>query len=945
MRNILLLFVTLTGIIFNKAQNTQMKIAPEPTSSSLQNYINSEVSPATGIPVINIPLYQLETTAADFPVSLSLSYHPYNAKATVPASEAGLGWSIFKGAMITKESLSRNNEFTEIDDLDKKKADCFYYTIPGHSGKFQIYKDSITNTLKVHLFTGEKVKIDFTRDLNSTKLIVNSFKITDDKGFQYLFGNYNINLFVESGYKHHRTSYVVTEVRDANSRTLITYTYDIKTKNINSSSSTMKYKLYKLNTISTAKGKIKFEYSYNGYLDDNNDLNNEFYTISGIFLQDNSGSVISGYRFIKGTAATYVADFGMGEITAINGFKSTLQELQKTDKNNTVVESTKFRYNTYGSTTQYGYFTDGNLYGNYICSADNPFVSPQKEMLGLLYSITFPTGGSVVYDFESNEIYADRTSEDYTNSNTLNEPLIQYYDPATIDFDTNITRSYSFTINGSPNMKYPVQVSRALNEDDADYQLANVHGAPYNFSYSVQNSFNQNMTIESSSCNSEISKSFQLYPGTYTIKINNWGGKGSFIAYQLKSIPKPYKNLAPVRVGARIRRITYRDHLNTIQKEKIYDYTSFTDALSGSGFLFYDQNNITFNGFEGTVLYRNVREKEVSGTQNNGYTDYYFNTPDDYMDPADPFYRKYYNLTYNGILKKKKTYNAQNQLLENIEYEYEFQEIPGADKNSAGLFFSTPSWVKYLKETSTIKRAQSDYTIVNETVYSPDNFQQISSKTTAPDGNVQETSVKYAQDLPDTKLINANIISVPLQTLVKNNGTTVSGLKINYDDPVHFYPSSAENSDLNQVYEKQITFDLYDDKGNLVQSTDKAGMTVTTIWGYHKTLPIARITGAKYSDISSLAVISSAVAASDADADNPANEAALLTALENLRLDTALKQYPVSVSAYDPLIGITHSVTANGIKMIYAYDTVGRLTAVKDGNGKVIKENLYNYKH
>lgn len=933
------------GGIFSKAQNTQANIAPEPTSSSLQNYVNSSVSPATGIPAINIPLYQLETTTADFPVSLSLSYHPYNAKAMVPASEVGLGWSIFKGAVITKESFSKSNEFTEIDLLNRKKADCFYYSIPGHSGKFQIYKDSLTNNLKVHQFTGEKVKIDFTRDLNSTKLIVNSFKITDDKGFQYVFDNYNINYFVENGYKHQRTSYVVTEVRDAGNHTLVTYAYDIKTKNISASSSNLKYKLCKLNTISTAKGKIKFDYSYDALLDNNNDQNNEFYTLTGISLQDHSGSVISGYRFLKGSVATYISDFAIGEVTVINGFKNTLEELQKTDKNNTVVESTRFGYNTHGSTTQYGHFIDGNLYGNYICPPDNQFVSPQKEMLGLLYSITFPTGGSVMYDFESNEIYTDRSGDDYTHSNTLTEPLVQYYDPATIDFDTNITRSYSFTVNGLPNTKYPVQISKALNEDDADYQLANVHGVPYAFSYSVQNSLNQNMTVENAYCNSETSKFFQLYPGTYTLKINNWGGKGSFIAYQLKSVPKPYRNSIPVRVGARIRKITYRDQFNTVQKEKIYDYASFTDALSGSGFLFYDQSNITFNGFEGTVVYRNVREKEVSGTQNNGYTDYYFNTPDDYMDAADPFYSKYFNLTSNGILKMKKTYNAQNQLLENTAFEYEFQEIPGTEKNAAGLFFSTPSWVKYIKETTTVKRGPSDYTTVNESFNSPDNFQQISSKVTTPDGGIQETSVKYAQDLSDTRLINANIISVPLQTLVKNNGTAVSGSKTIYADPAHFYPSAAETSDLNQVYERQVTFDLYDDKGNLVQTTDKAGLSVTTLWGYHKTLPIARIVGAKYSDISSLSAVASAIAASDADADNPAGEPALLTALENLRLDAALKPYPVSVSTYDPLIGITHSVTANGIRMTYEYDAVGRLRTVKDSNGKVLKENLYNYKN
>ena len=130
-----------------------------------------------------------------------------------------------------------------------------------------------------------------------------------------------------------------------------------------------------------------------------------------------------------------------------------------------------------------------------------------------------------------------------------------------------------------------------------------------------------------------------------------------------------------------------------------------------------------------------------------------------------------------------------------------------------------------------------------------------------------------------------------------------------------------------------------------IRDSDKSGNSVTTIWGYNQTLPIAQIIGAKYNDISSLAVITAAINASNADATDPANEGALLTALNNLRLDSQLQQYTITGSTYDPLVGITNSISSNGIKKSYEYDASGRLLRMKNSEGQTLKENEYNYKH
>lgn len=934
--------------VISSSLDAQTIITPEPTSSSLQNYVNASVSPAMGIPAINIPLYRLETSDTNLPLSLSLSYHPYNAKAIVPASEVGAGWSLFKGSMISKESYSKNNEFTEISDLTKLNADRFYYSIPGHSGKFVIYKDSLSGNLKVHNLTGEKIKIDFTRDQSSTKLIIDSFKITDDKGYQYIFDNYNVSSWrqpgIPYGYRTQRSSYVITSVKKADNTDIITYSYDIKTRYIDNTPNILKYKICKLKTITTSKGQIKFEYDYDLYLDNTNDYNNDFYTINNISLISNSGKIISKYKFIKSNIQAFITTYPFDTPTATLGMKLGLNKLQKLDSNNTIEEETQFIYNENGSDTQYGYFDNPDLYGLDICYKNGPFVNPKKEVIGLLQRIIFPTGGSVVYDFEASEIYIDRTNEDYSSSNTLTEPLIQYYDVTdSIDFDTNISRTYTFTVNGVVGKTYPVRAAKGL--DGIDYGLKPAHGDPYPFSFSVLNSNNTVMQSVNSTCNNIFAKVYNLAPGTYVIKINNWGGTGNFAVTQLKSLPKPYKNADPIQIGARIKRITYFDHNGGELKKKVYEYNLFTDPLTSSGYQFADENTSLAADLDGFVLYRNVKEKEISGNQNNGYTEYYFNTPEDYRDLTGNVIYYHYNLTSQGILKKKNVYNSQNHLVEGSEYEYNFEEIPGAESQHMGYVMSTPSWLQYVKETTTTYLGQNTYQSIKETTFSPDNFQEILARTTAQDGSVTETTTKYAAELGNARLVNANMISVPLEAETKTDGIIVSKATTKYDNTAHFYPTSMVATDLDQIAETKITFDQYDDKGNLVQSTDKAGNSVTTIWGYHKTLPIAQITGAKYNDISAVPAIAAAVAASDADADNPANEAALLAALENLRLDPQLQSYPVAVYTYDPLVGVTNSISANGIRTSYEYDASGRLLRVKNTEGQVLKENQYNYKH
>jgi YD repeat-containing protein len=913
MKNILFSLLTISTIGLAGKISGQTTTSPLP--SSFQNYVNVGVSPATGIPSVNIPIYNLESSDTSFPISISLSYHPYNALDGSPASEVGSGWTLFKGGSVSRVVIGDVDESKNISDITESEADVFYYTIPGYSGKFNIHKSTTGNDLVINNISGTKLKIEYTRDLTSTKLIINSFKITDDKGYQYYFNDYNVGTYsTNGGTKNHKTGFELNQVKDAGNHEIVSFTYDKKVKYIGAST-TLKYQYCKVKEIITSKGKITFTFDYEPSEDTNSlEPKNDPYSVKNVVLTDKQGVVISKYEL----------DYGRLETTM-----RSLISLKKINRNLALEEQTNFEYNDI-------YNTDYSTQVGGFCSKVGASYSYPKN---ILKKITFPTKGYIIYEFESNELYTDRSSSNYTGYNYIIDPTVQYYAQSTFPYNTSNSLTYTFQVQGSSGLQYPVYLTYESNHDGIITDLDN---PPPVFTFNVKNAAGTIMTrTNTTDCNTP---NYKLYPGTYTITTNNPPDDGVFWIYQLKSLPVPYNNRYVEPTGARIKTIRSYDSDGTLVKTKNYEYNSFANSLNGTGFMYYadlvEPNALSTSSF---ILYKNVKETEISGTQNNGSIRYSFKIPEDYKDTMGNY--PFFNLTSQALMEKKEVLNSSGQLQEKTEYEYTISEIPGASGHALTSYYSyIPGFVQYTKETSTVKYGSSNQVTSNEVTISPSNFQQVSSKLTTHNGDIQETFTKYALDLADTRLINANMISVPLETVTKENGNILLASKTLFGDTSHFYPTSIVVTDLAQNPETQMTFDVYDDKGNLVQSTDKAGNSVTTIWGYYQTLPIAQITGAKYSDIASVSTIATAITASNADADNPANESSLLTALGNLRLDPALQQYPISVSSYDPLVGVTNTVSSNGIKQTYEYDALGRLFRVKNASGQIIKENQYNYK-
>ena len=139
-----------------------------------------------------------------------------------------------------------------------------------------------------------------------------------------------------------------------------------------------------------------------------------------------------------------------------------------------------------------------------------------------------------------------------------------------------------------------------------------------------------------------------------------------------------------------------------------------------------------------------------------------------------------------------------------------------------------------------------------------------------------------------------------------------------------------------QYAEGREDVDFYDVKGNVSQYTQENGISVTIIWGYNKTLPIAKIENATLAQVATALSTTSAVLQTTYSETN-------LSALNGLR--SSLPNAMVTTYVHLPLIGVNTITDPKGDVSTFTYDVNNRLKNVKDKNGNVLSEYQYHYKN
>lgn len=158
-----------------------------------------------------------------------------------------------------------------------------------------------------------------------------------------------------------------------------------------------------------------------------------------------------------------------------------------------------------------------------------------------------------------------------------------------------------------------------------------------------------------------------------------------------------------------------------------------------------------------------------------------------------------------------------------------------------------------------------------------------------------------------------------------------------YPDPVTNY-SPVSITAASMVKDSRIkpwlTFNNYDNFGNIRQQGKINDASEVYLWGYDNQYPVAKIVGSDYATVA--AVVNATIL------NAPSSDQQLRDELNKIR--TALPNALVTTYTYIPLLGVTSETDNRGLTTYYEYDAQGRLKAVKDQDGKIVKLIEYQYR-
>ncbi|QRY55964.1 hypothetical protein [Sphingobacterium siyangense] len=429
------------------------------------------------------------------------------------------------------------------------------------------------------------------------------------------------------------------------------------------------------------------------------------------------------------------------------------------------------------------------------------------------------------------------------------------------------------------------------------------------------------------------------------------------------------------------------DNMNNIKGREIFKYYIEPPFQSGDNFLATTENTSARYEFMETRDWRNG--ELINYTALNNLNDTIKTTKRDFYTVGAPNASINYQQDRNikmifsslvspidyvsGGTPLRNEYSGASMLEPNVEINDIFPSYIGVNTTvSPGPF---PIFVRHndaflLKKEETTdyfaggrKKSRKTEYFYNDALYPT---KLTSTRESFSGENVElNTTFKYAYEKGNQLMINRNMLNIPLENTTTQ---TINGITKNLEKSETIYPTSLPTTQTGnlvlplseQSYDKlnnnastDVSYDKYDEKGNILQYTTKDGIPVSIVWGYNKTQPIAKIEGISYGDLTVGVSVAGIVSASNDDATDPTKEGLLLDALNSFRKESALSGKKITTYTYDPLIGVTSITPPSGIRQTFVYDAANRLKETdirgKNNSGtyinKKISEHNYNYKH
>lgn len=772
----------------------------------------------------------------------------------------------------------------------------------------------------------------------SLQYINNSFTITDNRGINYIFTQKE-DISV-SGFGIKQRNYMLNKIIDIYGNE-INFSY-ITTQNITNLVQNTQDMIYGISRVHNPPS------LFNGGID--NSYSGEFNDIipnqvsTGILINT---SVTQNYMLLSEIV------FNKGKVTfeysdRLDNLTKKLDRIKLFDFRNVMLKEVNFNYSYFSSpnnTQFYGTFNDFTSKRLKLNSISN---QGEDYLFEYFEDILLPVKTSYAVDYWGYSNGGNNNVNHFKNPSDFSIPDVSI--PLVLGVNDNFKRA-NLTYSVSNMLKKIIFPTKGYSIFEYELNQANNFFSTKNPSFNID--FGNGVRLKNQQNynydNSLVSKINFLYEGGICMNPISFYKKGNYTKFW------DYPN--PACMGG----------INEVCANCCTPYQSSTIAQS---VVYSTQNNNTFYAlsYGNYVGYSKVTKQEEI---NNGKTVTFFKNTIGLMHPLDEIPKTKDNDTENGVILQQQLFDSDGNLIRaelnsyttylSDQMSYGVKKInkgllrcvPGISILSNQVLFSNYCYYYYypnyskqsLLTSKLVKEYYSSGVVEKSYSYNYDNLHRLLITENAVfNGNVLIKNYSY----PFTMLSLPNMAEYYFSKKVCNNivqrmdlvdGNHQNTHRVVYEKDAstnnHILPKYIYTTKGNDPLEKRLTYDLYDNKQNVIQYTPENGIPISIIYGYNQTLPIAKIENATYSQVSSYVNNLQTLS-------NGTDEAALLTAFNNLRSN--LPNVMVTTYTHIPLVGLSTVTDPKGDKQTYTYDSFGRLQYVKDKNGNILSENKYHYK-